>query len=298
MSCVCDIFFKTESTSDAAKDMNEAQNHSVDVKAGAVEYLSAGDPFAEETVVILHASATGAATMTGLAQSLASRYHVLIPNLDGYGFTKLDCAKCPATFRHVQAVERFLSALQIEKLHLIGHSMGGLIALRLARRARFELKSLVLIEPMAFGVLDEVADKDAIDFDRAMINDFLGAVSAGNFEDGLSVFTERVSGQNWDDLTEKARVELMAVIPQIVEEAPLVSCDDLNSDNFSQISVPTFLLGTEMGPPPAAPIIERISAALPNSSRQTLSGMGHMAPVTHAGAVGDAIETFYGTLER
>lgn len=176
--------------------------------------------------------------------------------------------------------------------------MGDLIALRLARRPRFELKSLVLIEPMAFGVLDEAADKDAIDFDRAMINDFPGAVSAGNFEDGLSVFTERVSGQNWDDLTEKARAELMAVIPQIVEEAPLVSCDDLNSDDFSQISVLTFLLGTEMGPPPAAPIIERISDALPNSSRQTLSGMGHMAPVTHAGAVGDAIETFYGTLER
>jgi len=298
MFCVCDIFCKTESTSDAAKHMNEAQNHSVEVKTGAVEYLSAGDPSAEETVVILHASATGAATMTGLAQSLASRYHLLIPNLDGYGFTKLDCAKCPATFRHVQAVERFLSALQIEKLHLIGHSKGGLIPLRLARRARFELKSLVLIEPMAFGVLDEAADKDAIDFDREMINNFLGAVSAGNFEDGLSVFTERVSGQNWDDLTEKARVELMVMIPQIVEEAPLVSCDDLNSDDFSQISLPTFLLGTKMGPPPAMPIIERISAALPNSSRQTLSGMGHMAPVTHAGAVGDAIETFYGTLER
>ena len=298
MFCVCDIFCKTESTSDAAKHMNEAQNHSVEVKTGAVEYLSAGDPSAEETVVILHASATGAATMTGLAQSLASRYNVLIPNLDGYGFTKLDCAKCPATFRHVQAVERFLSTLQIEKLHLIGHSKGGLIALRLARRARFERKSLVSIEPMAFGVLDEAADKDAIDFDREMINDFLGAVSAGNFEDGLSVFTERVSGQNWDDLTEKARVELMVMIPQIVEEAPLVSCDDLNSDDFSQISVPTFLLGTKMGPTPAMPIIERISAALPNSSRQTLSGMGHMAPVTHAGAVGDAIETFYGTLER
>jgi len=168
----------------------------------------------------------------------------------------------------------------------------------LSTAARFELKSLVLIEPTAFGLLDEVADKDAIDFDRAMINDFLSAVSAGNFADGLSVFTERVSGQNRDDLMEKARVELIAVIAQIVEEAPLVSCDDLNSDDFTQISVPTFLLRTEMGPPPAAPIIERISAALPNSAWQTLSGMGHMAPVTHAGAVGDAIETFYGTLER
>ena len=71
MSCVCDIFFKTESTSDAAKDMNEAQNHSVDVKAGAVEYLSAGDPFAEETVVILHASATRSEEHTSELQSLA-----------------------------------------------------------------------------------------------------------------------------------------------------------------------------------------------------------------------------------
>ena len=30
----------------------------------------AGDPFAEETVIIIHASAEGAATMTGLAHSL------------------------------------------------------------------------------------------------------------------------------------------------------------------------------------------------------------------------------------
>jgi len=85
----------------------------------------AGDPFAEETVVILHASADGAATMTGLAQSLASQYHILIPHLDGYGFTKLDCEKCLATFKYMQSVERYLTLLQIEKLHLIGHSMGA-----------------------------------------------------------------------------------------------------------------------------------------------------------------------------
>jgi pimeloyl-ACP methyl ester carboxylesterase len=43
--------------------------------------------------------------------------------------------------------------------------MDGLIALRLARRARLNLKSLVLIDPVAYGVLGEVADKDAVDFD-------------------------------------------------------------------------------------------------------------------------------------
>ena len=50
--------------------------------------------------------------------------------------------------------------------------MGGLIALRVARRDRFDLQSLTLVEPIAFGVLDPVTDKTAIDNDRKMINDF------------------------------------------------------------------------------------------------------------------------------
>ena len=87
----------------------------------------------------------------------------------------------------------------------------------------FELNSLVLIEAMSLGILDEAADKGPINFDRAMIKDFLSVVSVGNFESWLSVFTERVSDQNWGDLTEKVRVKLMAVIPQIIAEAPLVS---------------------------------------------------------------------------
>jgi hypothetical protein len=80
----------------------------------------------------------------------------------------------------------------------------------------------------------------------------------------------------------------MAAIPQIFEEAPPISCVGLNSDNFLQISVPTFLLGTKMAP--TVPIIERVFTTLPNNSRQILPGI--VAPVTHAGAVGDAIETF------
>ena len=58
--------------------------------------------------------------------------------------------------------------------------MGGLIALRVACRGRLDLQSLTLIELMAFGVLDPVTDKAAIDYDRKMINDFLSAIEAGS----------------------------------------------------------------------------------------------------------------------
>ena len=150
-----------------------------------------------------------------------------MPNLDGYGMSKLDCARCPATSK---TVERFLQALESNVFTWSGIRWAALS--RFASRAVADSiwRSLTLIEPMAFGVLDPVTDKAAVDYDRNMINDFLSAIEAGSLEVGLSVFTERISDQKWDDLSDRARVELMAVTPQIVEEAPLVSCDDLTGE--------------------------------------------------------------------
>lgn len=276
--------------------MTDNSKHSIKVTKGVVDYLAFGDPEAEETVVLLHASATGAMTLSGLATYLAPDRRVLIPNLDGYGETKLDCAKCPATFRHVQTVERFLTSLNVQQFHLIGHSMGGLIALRIARRARFQINSLTLIEPMAFGTLDPQQDKAAIEFDQKMIQDLLQAVETGTLETGLSIFIERVSQQKWEDLSDRAQVELLALIPQISEEAPLVSCDDLTVQDFRSIDLPVFLIGTENGPPPAAPIIERIAPAFPTARHETLPGVGHMAPISDPALVGRSIDEFYATL--
>jgi len=277
--------------------MSLPRSQHIAVKAGSVEYLSFGGPDSAETAVLLHASATGAPMLAGLAERLAKGRRVLVPNLDGYGATKIDCPKCPATFRHVQTVEQFLHALKIDDIHLIGHSMGGLIALRVARRARFRLKSLTLIEPMAFGTLDREADREAIAYDRTMIMDFLEAVEAGRLEEGISSFTERVSHQKWTDLSERVQGELLGVLPQIVDEAPLVSCDDLSARDLTDIGTATLLLGTQFGPPPAAPIIQRIAAAVPNARHEMLSGVGHMAPVSHPTSVADAVSRFYLDLE-
>ena len=134
--CLCDIFVKTLSTSDKKKVMGVAVNKSVEVHAGSVDYQTFGANDAPETIMLLHATATGAWRLVPLAARLSETYRAFVPNLDGYGMSKLDCARCPDTSK---TVERFLQALEIESSHLIGHSMGGLIALRVARRGRFDL---------------------------------------------------------------------------------------------------------------------------------------------------------------
>ena len=114
--------------------MDKAVNKSIEGHAGSVDYQKFGADNAPETTLLLHASATGAWSLVPLAARLSETSRVFVPILDGYSMNKLNCARCPATFRHVQTVERFLQALEIESFHFVGHSMGGLIALRFARR--------------------------------------------------------------------------------------------------------------------------------------------------------------------
>ena len=52
------------------------------------------------------------------------------------------------------------------------------------------------------------------------------------------------------------------------------------------------MIGTENGPLPAAPIIPRIAAAIPDAEATQLAEAGHMAPITHTADVGDAISGF------
>ena len=88
---------------------------------------------------------------------------------------------------------------------------------------------------MAFGTLDCKADRETITYDRTMIMDFLDAVEAGRLEEGISIFTERVSHQKCTDLSERVQGELLGVLPQIVDEAPLVYCDDLSAPNLGHL---------------------------------------------------------------
>lgn len=267
--------------------------HTAAVKAGRIDYLALGPADAGETAILLHASATGAFALAALGERLSTGRRVLIPNLDGYGESRLDCVKCPPVFRHVQAVERFVRALGLDRSHLIGHSMGGLVALRLARRARIDWRSLVLIEPMALGTLNPEADAALIARDRAMIEGFRAALDRGDPAAGLALFTREVGGQDWTTLPDRARDRLLALAPQVAAEAPQVSADPLTAAEFAAIAAPTLLIEMENGWPPAKRIVDRLAAALPNAQRTLMPEGGHMAPVTHPAAISAAIEAFH-----
>src|SRR5438045_1111417 len=106
-----------------------------------------------ETVVLLHASASSGAQWRSLTECLQGRCHVLAPDLHGYGQTDPRPEPALPGLGDVAALVDAILGRDTQRIHLVGHSYGGAVALRLASDRPARLLSLTLIEPVAFHLL-------------------------------------------------------------------------------------------------------------------------------------------------
>ena len=113
-----------------------------------------------EPVVLIHCSGSSGAQWRALAASLSDRYHVLAPDLIGYGGSAPWASRAEFCLAQEAALIRSLIGRLQRPVHLVGHSYGGAVALHIARTRPELLRSLTLVEPSAFHLL---RGGDAID---------------------------------------------------------------------------------------------------------------------------------------
>lgn len=106
-------------------------------------------------VVLLHGRGNAASMWLPLLPELARRHRVLAVDLPGFGCSSvpqgpLKTAEDGLRF-FVEPVEAVLSALAPGPMTLVGHSLGGLVALELALRRRVPVGRLVLVDAMGLG---------------------------------------------------------------------------------------------------------------------------------------------------
>jgi pimeloyl-ACP methyl ester carboxylesterase len=104
-------------------------------------------------VVFLH-GAGGLLPENPFLHALAKKYHVFAPELPGYGdSTGEDLLEDMLDFTlHAADV---LAELRIDKPHLIGHSMGGMIAAEMAATAPNDLGKLVLVDAAGLWIPEQ-----------------------------------------------------------------------------------------------------------------------------------------------
>jgi pimeloyl-ACP methyl ester carboxylesterase len=129
---------------------------------GWLEAADRGVPLmTQHPVLLVHSGGFSSRQWRKLTDLLAPTHRVLAPDLLGYGARGPWPVGEPFHFRQDLAALESLLEEVAAPAHVVGHSYGGLLALKLALARPAKVRSLALFEPVAFGILDEASDADA-----------------------------------------------------------------------------------------------------------------------------------------
>ena len=103
---------------------------------------------AAETLVLLHGwVGTSSWMFRHMMPELGGRYHTIAPDLPGFGRSRT-MAELPSIDAYVDFLSRLVDALGLDRLHLVGVSVGGTIALAFAHRYPERVHKLCLQGPV------------------------------------------------------------------------------------------------------------------------------------------------------
>ena len=245
-----------------------------------------------ERVIALHCSGGGAGQWCHLAEALGGGYAVLAP--EQYGSE----ATGPWTGEHAFALAdeaaRIVALIDEsdEKVHLVGHSYGGGVALHVALSRPARIASMALYEPTAFHLLREMGETGAAALaEIAGVAERMGrGVVAGDYRGAVAGFVDYWNGRGaWDSLRPHVQSALVRWAPKGPLDFHALTEDPTPAEAYRALPFPVLLLRGERAPAPTRLIAETLAELMPASRLAVIRGAGHMGPLTHASEVSAAI---------
>lgn len=149
--------------------------HTAEVDGGDIRLMTLqGGPKDAPAVVMIHGYSADKAVWVRFARHFTDDYRVLIVDLAGHGETAFDPALAYDTTSQAARVLKAMDSLGIAKAHVVGNSMGGFIAARLAHDHPGRVLSATLMdaagvtppEPSVMGRLLAQGDNPFLFSDR------------------------------------------------------------------------------------------------------------------------------------
>lgn len=241
-----------------------------------------------QEALLLHCSLAHSGAWDGMARRLSDRLHMTAPDLVGHGKGP---DRDPDQDYHDQCANLVRGYLPDVPCHLIGHSFGATLALRLAIEHPDQVASLTLIEPVLFAAApDSPGSKTQLALDAALA----AHLAAGEPEVAARAFLPVWGGRvAFDDLP-PAQARYMTERIWVI----VASHDALHGDRahlvprLDRVTCPVLLLEGAQSPPVISDIQTALGKAWPGHRRAVVEGAGHMVPITHPHAVADEIGRF------
>jgi pyruvate dehydrogenase E2 component (dihydrolipoamide acetyltransferase) len=257
------------------------QPETASVAGTTLRFLRQGD--GEEAVVLLHGFGGDIQNWMFTAPHLAASRTVYALDLPGHGGSSKDAGPGDRDML-ADTVLGFLDAQEIERAHLVGHSLGGLVAVSVALRAPDRVTSLALIATVGLG--EEI--------NQEYIDGFVQAESRRELKPVLQLLfadPDQVTRQLVDDVLKYKRLDgVDAALRAIAGSAFQEGVQQAQvADELAGLDVPVLVLwGSEDKIIPAA----HAARAPDGATVAVLDGAGHSPHMENAGEVNERLEQF------
>jgi pimeloyl-ACP methyl ester carboxylesterase len=237
------------------------------------------------SVIALHCSGAGAAQWRKLGEALGSRHAFVAPEHYGCDSTGPWSGERAFTLADEAAMTiRIIDAAR-GKVHLVGHSYGGGVALRAAVERPERIASLTLYEPSAFHLLKAMGTHGAhalaeiIDISKRTAD----GVTCGDYRGAAASFVDYWGGRGaWEALRPSVQASLTRWAPKAPLDFRALLDERMPASAYTGLRVPALIMRGQHAPVPTRAIAERLPMLLPAARLAIVEGAGHMGPLTHA----------------
>jgi pimeloyl-ACP methyl ester carboxylesterase len=178
--------------------------------------------------------------------------------------------------------------------HIVGHSYGAAVALKLATLHPERVRSLVAYEPVMFRwLIDETPRGRPVQEILEVADSIRDRLAEGDEHSAARQFIDFWSGAGaWESLSGGKRESIAPRMRAVSHQFDALFRDPLQRAQLAPLGVPMlFLTGAQ-----TVDVTRRIGRllrdALPRADHEMLPGMGHMGPITHAAEVNRRIVEF------
>ncbi len=168
-------------------------------------------------VIALHCSGGGASQWCYLAEGLGGRYEVLAPEHYGCESTGPWTGEHAFTLADEAAQAIALIDRSDDKVHLVGHSYGGGVALNVALARPDRIASMALYEPSAFHLLRQMGERGAEPYAEitGVARHICQGVVTGDYRGAVAAFVDYWNGPgSWNALRPSVQSALIRWAPK------------------------------------------------------------------------------------
>ncbi len=233
-----------------------------------------------ETVVLVHGFGGDKNNWAFVQDALSNTYRCLAIDLPGHGSSDKDVGD--GSLEHLASVfSGWLEQMENGPVHLVGHSLGGAVAVAVARSRPDQVRSVTLVAPAGLGSPPDVE----------YLRGFAEATARRELNPLLSrLFADKrfVTRQMTEDLLRYKRIDgVSQALRQLLQT--LLDGDRQALDligTLGELAVPVVLVwGAEDRVLPAPDV----SGLPPRVSAHVVPGVGHMVPIEQPAQVVDAV---------